>query len=136
MARAFASLKLGCLAAGFLIVAADAASAQATNGNRATTSGVATPRDVETWQLVRTPNPRGPATVAILQEADRARSDGNLAGLTLRCTETGFDVAVVVVPPFPPGSHPKVKLAAAPAPSTVEFDATVASHGGAIRLPN
>src|SRR5262249_51216293 len=64
-----------------------------------------------TWRLVRTPNPRGgPDAVSIMQTADPARSDVDLVGLTLRCSDTGFDVLVVLLKPFPPRTHPKVKL--------------------------
>jgi hypothetical protein len=56
-----------------------------------------------TWRLVRTPNPRGgPDAVSIMQTADAARSDIDLAGLTLRCSDSGFDVLVVFLKPFPP----------------------------------
>src|SRR5262249_23883382 len=64
-----------------------------------------------TWRLVRSPNPRGgPDAVSIMQTADAARSDIDLAGLALRCSDTGFDVLVVFLKPFPPRAHPKVKL--------------------------
>jgi hypothetical protein len=64
-----------------------------------------------TWRLVRTPNPRGgPDAVSVMQTADTARSDIDLVGLTLRCSDTGFDVLVVFLKPFPPRTHPKVKL--------------------------
>src|SRR5262249_31636324 len=67
-----------------------------------------------TWRLVRTPNPRGgPDAVSIMQMADTARSDIDLAGLTLRCSDPGFDVLVVFLKPFPPRRHPKVKLTTA-----------------------
>src|SRR5262249_29637112 len=67
-----------------------------------------------TWRLVRTPNPRGgPDAVSIMQTADATRSDIDLAGLTLRCSDTGFDVLVVFLKPFPPRRHPKVKLTTA-----------------------
>src|SRR5262249_16560991 len=72
---------------------------------------VPTSSSAGTWRLVRTPNPRGgPDAVSIMQTADAARSDIDLAGLTLRCSDTGFDVIVVFLKPFPPRTHPKVKL--------------------------
>lgn len=87
-----------------------------------------------TWRLVRTPNPRGgPDAVSIMQTADTARSDVDLVGLTLRCSDTGFDVLVVLLKPFPPRTHPKVKLTSSGA--TVHLEATVIPPGAAISLP-
>jgi hypothetical protein len=87
-----------------------------------------------TWRLVRTPNPRGgPDAVSIMQTADTARSDVDLVGLTLRCSDTGFDVLVVLLKPFPPRTHPKVKLTSSG--TTVHLEATVIPPGAAISLP-
>lgn len=87
-----------------------------------------------TWRLVRTPNPRGgPDAVSIMQTADAARSDIDLVGLALRCGDTGFDVLVVFLKPFPPRTHPKVKLTFSGA--TVNLEATVIPPGAAISLP-
>jgi hypothetical protein len=91
-------------------------------------------RSVGTWRLVRTPNPRGgPDAVSIMQTADAARSDIDLVGLTLRCSDTGFDVLVVLLKPFPPRTHPKVELTTGSA--TVQLEATVIPPGAAILLP-
>jgi hypothetical protein len=99
----------------------------AQGATRAATSG-------GTWRLVRTPNPRGgPDAVSIMQTADAARSDIDLAGLALRCSDTGFDVLVVFLKPFPPRTHPKVKLTTGGA--TVQLEATVIPPGAAISLP-
>jgi hypothetical protein len=87
-----------------------------------------------TWRLVRTPNPSGgPDAVSIMQAADTARSDIDLVGLTLRCSDTGFDVLVVFLKPFRPRTHPKVKLTTGGA--TVHLEATVIPPGAAISLP-
>jgi hypothetical protein len=89
---------------------------------------------VGTWRLVRTPNPRGgPDAVSIMQTADIFRSDIDLAGLMLRCRDAGVDVVIVFLKPFPPRTHPKVKLITPS--STVHLDATVISPGTAISLP-
>jgi hypothetical protein len=89
---------------------------------------------VGTWRLVRTPNPRGgPDAVSIMQTADAARSDVDLVGLTLRCSDTGFDVLVVFLKSFPPRTRPKVKLATGGA--TINLEATVIPPGVAISLP-
>jgi hypothetical protein len=90
--------------------------------------------NVGTWRLVRTPNPRGgPDAVSIMQTADTARSDIDLVGLTLRCSDTGFDVLVVFLKPFPPLTRPKVKLTSGG--TTVRLEAAVIPPGAAISLP-
>src|SRR5262245_58980805 len=87
-----------------------------------------------TWRLVRTQNPRGgPDAVSVMQTADTARSDIDLVGLTLRCSDTGFDVLVVFLKPFPPRTHPKVKLTSGG--STVHLEAAVIPRGAADSLP-
>jgi hypothetical protein len=89
---------------------------------------------VGTWRLVQTPGPRGgPGAVSITQAADPSRTDVDLAGLMLRCSDIGFDVLIIFLKPFPPHAHPKVKLTAGGA--TVQLDATVISPGAAISLP-
>jgi len=90
--------------------------------------------NADTWRLVRTPNPRGgPDAVSIMQMADTARSDIDLVGLTLRCSDTGFDVLVVFLRPFPPRTRPKVRLTTGA--TTVHLEATVLPPGAAISLP-
>jgi hypothetical protein len=97
-------------------------------------SAVPAPPSAGTWRLVRTPNPRGgPDAVSVMQTADAARSDIDLVGLTLRCSDTGFDVLVVLLKPFPPRTHPKVELTTGSA--TVQLEATVIPPGAAILLP-
>jgi hypothetical protein len=47
-------------------------------------------RPAATWRLVRASDPRGgPDAVSTMQTADAARSDIDLVGLTLRCSDTG-----------------------------------------------
>jgi hypothetical protein len=97
-------------------------------------SAVPAPTSAGTWRLVGTPNPRGgPDAVSIMQTADATRSDIDLVGLTLRCSDTGFDVLVVFLKPFPPRTHPKVKLTAGG--TTVHLEAAVITPGAAISLP-
>jgi hypothetical protein len=97
-------------------------------------SAVPAPTSAGTWRLVRTPNPRGgPDAVSIMQTADTARSDIDLVGLMLRCSDTGFDVLVVFLKPFPPRAHPKVKLTSGG--TTVHLEAVVIPPGAAISLP-
>ena len=89
---------------------------------------------VGTWRLVRTPGRGGgPGEVSIAQTADASRSDIELVGLMLRCSDTGFDVLVIFLKPFPPRAHPKVKLTTGR--ETVLLDATVIPPGAAILLP-
>src|SRR5262249_4453352 len=75
----------------------------------------------------------GPDAVSIMQTADAARSDIDLVGLTLRCSDTGFDVLVVFLKPFPPRAHPKVNLTTCSA--TVHLEATVIPPGAAMSVP-
>jgi hypothetical protein len=89
--------------------------------------------DVGTWRLVQTPRRDGPGEVSIAQTADATRSDVDLAGLMLRCSNAGFDVLVIFAKPFPPRAHPKVKLISGR--ETILLDATVISPGAAILLP-
>ncbi len=87
-----------------------------------------------TWRLVRTPNPLGgPEAVSIMQTPDPSRSDIELAGLMLRCAQSGYDVLIVFLKPFSPRIHPKARLTAGG--GTAEFEATVLPPGAAISLP-
>jgi hypothetical protein len=119
-----------------LLMADQAARLRSFEENRPNAAQSATPAAASggTWRLVRTPNPRGgPDAVSIMQTADAARSDIDLAGLALRCSDTGYDVLVVLLKPFPPRTHPKVKLTIGGA--TVQLEATVIPPGAAILLP-
>jgi hypothetical protein len=51
----------------------------------------------------------------------------------VRRSDTGFDVIVVFLKPFPPRTHPKVKLTTGGA--TIHLEATVIPPGAAISLP-
>jgi hypothetical protein len=109
------------------------ATSNAPQGAPPAVSGIGT--SMGTWRLVRTPNPRGgPDAVSIMQTAELTRSDVDLAGLMLRCAESGFDVLIVSLNPFPLRAQPKVRLTTRA--STVEFRATVISPGAAISLPS
>jgi UDPglucose 6-dehydrogenase len=68
-----------------------------------------------------------------MQMANASRSDIGLAGLMVRCGETSFDVFIVLLKPFPPRTHPRVRLATRD--STVEVQATVISPGVVLSLP-
>jgi hypothetical protein len=86
------------------------------------------------WRLVRTPNPAGGAdAVAITQTADIAKSDLDLAGLMLRCGQTGVEVLIVLVEPLPPRAHPKVSVSTGG--TAIDFTATVVPPGAEVLLP-
>jgi hypothetical protein len=87
-----------------------------------------------TWRLVRTPNPSGgPDAVSIMQTADTAKSDFDLAGLALRCQDGGIEVLVVLVGALSLRAHPKVVVSAAG--KTADFSATIVPPGASLLLP-
>jgi hypothetical protein len=87
-----------------------------------------------TWRLVRTPNPAGGAdAVSIMQTADVAKSDLDLAGLMLRCGESNVETLLILVRSFPFRAHPKVTVAAGS--KSGRFTATVVPPGSALLLP-
>jgi hypothetical protein len=87
-----------------------------------------------TWRLVRTPNPaEGPEAVSIMQTADIGKSDLDLAGLMLRCGQTGTEILIVLVQPLPPRARPKVSVSTGG--GAVDFTATVVPPGALVLLP-
>jgi hypothetical protein len=63
------------------------------------------------------------------------QSDGELAGIMVRCRErSALQVAFVVVTPFHPRSHPKVAVSSNG--SAIRFQADVIPPGSLIALPN
>ena len=98
--------------------------------NPSQTSG----RGIGTWRLVRTPNPSGGRdAVSIMETADMSKSDLDLAGLMLRCGESGVEVLLVLVRPLPPRADPKVTVSAGG--RTADFTATIVPPGVAVLLP-
>jgi hypothetical protein len=86
------------------------------------------------WRLVRTPNPAGGAdAVSIMQTADISRSDLDLAGLMLRCGQTGTEVVIALVQPLPPRARPKVSVSTGA--GAISFTATVVPPGALVLLP-
>jgi hypothetical protein len=101
------------------------------------------------WRLLRTPNPNGPGyAVSMSHTADMGRSDLDVAGLLLRCRETGdqatstgnvgapdatVEVAIVVVTPFPPRAQPAVTVSAPD--KEWHFEARVIPPGAELLLP-
>jgi len=91
---------------------------------------------VDSWPLVKTPNPKGgPEAVAIMRTADTAKSDPDLAGLMMRCKEgsPGFEVTLALVRPFPPRSRRDVVVTSGTVQT--EFHAEVSSSGTLLVLP-
>lgn len=86
------------------------------------------------WRLVRTPGakPSG-EVVTMMRTADLLRSDAALAGLALHCGESGPEVMVIVVEPFPPRSRPRVEIGEQA--SERAFEASVLPGGAALLLP-
>jgi hypothetical protein len=86
------------------------------------------------WRLVRTPNPNGGAdAISIMRPADTSRSDLDLAGLMIRCSESGAEVVIVLLPALPFRTRPHVTIGR-PGNET-EFQATVAPPGTVVLLP-
>ncbi len=87
------------------------------------------------WRFVRTPNPRGGSdAISIMHTADTSRSDLDLAGLIIRCNETGTEVAIVLLRPLPLRARPHVFLLDNLGHET-RFEATIAAPGTAVLLP-
>jgi hypothetical protein len=87
------------------------------------------------WRLTRTPNPTGGRdAMSIIQTADIAKSDIDLAGLMIRCGETNLETLVVLVSPLPPRAHPKITVSAAGA--STDFIGTVVPPGAEVLLPD
>ena len=86
------------------------------------------------WRLVRTHNPNGGAdAISIMHTADTSRSDLDLAGLMIRCSETSAEVVIVLLPALPFRARPHVTFGK-PGNET-QFEATVAPPGTAVLLP-
>jgi hypothetical protein len=79
------------------------------------------------WKLVRTPPPQGgPDIVSIMHASDSARSDLPIAGLMLRCSDSGIAVMVVMLGFH--GAAPKVAVDGNP------FEASAIQGGELLRL--
>jgi hypothetical protein len=86
------------------------------------------------WRLVKTRDPGGAGeTVSAMRTVDTARSDINLAGLSLRCIPGGIQVVLIVLSSLPRASQPRVTLTAGA--NRNEFEASVTQGGGALLLP-
>jgi hypothetical protein len=87
------------------------------------------PAEAGTWQLARTRNPGGgPDTISMTKILDATRSDPEVAGLMLRCSEGAtVDVLVILIAPLPLQTHPKVTVVAGS--TSTDFIASVVAPG-------
>jgi hypothetical protein len=86
------------------------------------------------WHLMRTRNPEGGKdAVSIMQTADITKSDIDLAGLMLRCSDGSMEVLIALIRPLPPRAHPKVTLTANG--NIGDFTASVVPPGIWLLLP-
>ena len=86
------------------------------------------------WRLVRTPDPRGgPDAVSVLHTADTLRSDANFAGLTFRCSRSGIEALLVVIPPLDRGSHYAIRTSGGT--TETQLEATALQAGEVLLLP-
>jgi hypothetical protein len=91
-------------------------------------------KGIGTWRLVRTPNPTGGReAVSIMQTADMTKSDIDLAGLMLRCSDSHVEVLFVLVRPLPMRAH--LKVTASAGDKSTDFVATVVPPGVTVLLP-
>lgn len=87
----------------------------------------------EGWRLVTTPNGQdGRAVVSVMRTADLARSDPDIAGLTLRCMGGNIEALLITLQSYPVRSHPKVTLKTGGVEQV--FMADVAPPGSALLL--
>ncbi len=89
------------------------------------------------WRLVKTPNPRGGSdAVSIMHISDSAKSDLALAGLTLRCAQSGgIEALLILLEPIDRKSHTTaitVTIKAGSAPTA--FEASIVQGGEAVLL--
>ena len=68
-----------------------------------------------------------------MHAADTSRSDLDLAGIMIRCSEFGAEVVVVILPAFPFRAQPRVAFGKPG--NEIQFEAKVAPPGTAILLP-
>ena len=86
------------------------------------------------WRFVRSRNPNGGAdAISIMHVADTSRSDLDLAGLMIRCSEASTEIVIVLLPALPFRTRPHVTLGKPG--NENQFEATVAPPGTAVLLP-
>jgi hypothetical protein len=86
------------------------------------------------WRLLRSPNPQGgPDAISVSHTADVTKSDLDLAGMMLKCSEHGPEIAIVVVEPFSPRARPEVTIGASG--QEWHFGASIGPPGAQLILP-
>jgi hypothetical protein len=86
------------------------------------------------WRLVKTKDPGGHGeVVSAMGTVDTAKSDMNLAGMSLNCASGGIQIALIVLSALPRASHPKVTLTAGS--NRTEFEGAVTQSGEGLLLP-
>lgn len=97
-------------------------------------NGTAHSQVAGSWRLIHAANPNsGADIISIVHTADTARSDFELAGLMLQCSERRREVVLVVVTPFPPRARPGVTIRTDS--EEWRFEARVVSPGAELLLP-
>jgi hypothetical protein len=90
------------------------------------------------WRLVRTANPRGgPDAVSVMHISDSAKSDLALAGLTLRCSDSGgVEALLILLEPIDRKSHATAAITVTVTSDTAPtvFEASVVQGGEAVLL--
>jgi hypothetical protein len=121
----------------FVLTTAAAFTANAANSNNGRAGVAEQPSSTELeggWHFVRTRNPQGgPDAISIMRTADTSRSDLELAGLMIRCSEGGTEVVVVLLRPFPARARPHVVFGKAG--NQTQFEAKVVAPGTAVLIP-
>jgi len=86
------------------------------------------------WRLVRTPDPRGgPDVVSVLHTADTLKSDADFAGLTFRCSRSGIETLLVLLPSLDRGSRYAVRIKSGT--TETQLEATPLQAGEVLLLP-
>jgi hypothetical protein len=86
------------------------------------------------WRLVRSHNPNGGAdAISIMHPADTTRSDLDLVGIMIRCSESDAEVVIVTLSALPFRVRPQVAFGKLE--NAIKFEATVAPPGTLVLLP-
>jgi hypothetical protein len=127
-------LRFWILVAILILALAPSLDAAGPDSNRAAGSEQApSPELAGGWRFVRTRNPQGGAdAISIMHTADTSKSDLDLAGLMIRCTERGTEAVVVVIRAFPLRARPHIVLGKPG--NEARFEATIAPPGTLILI--
>jgi hypothetical protein len=125
------------LVAIFVLAIAAASTVNGASPDTNRTGGAERPSSSELtggWHFVRTRNPQGgPDAISIMHTADTSRSDLDLAGLMIRCSERGTEAVIVLIRTFPLRARPHVVFGKPE--NETQFEATVAPPGTSVLLP-